>query len=226
MRAKDVSGNVSATSTSVTFATTAVSDTTAPTVPGAPAATAVTQTGATLTWAASTDSGGSGLAGYEVLRGSTVVGTATGTTLALTGLTANTAYTYAVRAKDGAGNVSASSASVTFTTAPITTTSSCAVAYSANSWSNGFTGSVRITNTSTTPLTWNLRFSFASGQQVTQGWSATWAQTGAVVTASGLSWNATLAPGASADIGFNGSHNGTNPAPTAFTVNGVACTVS
>ena len=114
---------------------------------------------------------------------------------------------------------------MTFTTLPTTSTSSCAVTYSANSWNVGFTGSVKVTNTSTSPLTWTLAFTFPSGQQVTQGWSATWAQTGSAVTATGLGWNATLAPGASTDIGFNGSHTGTNTAPTAFTVNGAACTV-
>ena len=174
--------------------------------------------------------GGSGLAGYDVYRvqgsTSTLVASPASATTTLTGLTAGTAYTYAVRAKDGAGNVSAASASVTFTTLPTTTTSSCAVKYSASSWNVGFTGSIKVTNTSTSPLTWTLGFTFPSGQQVTQGWSATWSQTGAAVTATGLGWNATLAPGASTDIGFNGSHSGTNTAPTAFTVNGVACTVS
>ena len=230
VRAKDSAGNVSGTSSPVTFTTTAATDTTAPTVPGTPAASAITPNGATLTWAASTDTGGSGLVGYDVLRvsgtTSTVVGSTAGTSLVLTGLTANTAYTYAVRAKDGAGNVSAASTSVTFTTLPTTSTSSCAVTYSANSWNVGFTGSVKVTNTSTAPLTWTLAFAFPSGQQVTQGWSATWSQTGSTVTATGLSWNATLAPGASTDIGFNGSHSGTNTAPTTFTVNGTACTVS
>ncbi|WP_456825006.1 glycoside hydrolase family 9 protein [Cellulomonas sp. P5_E12] len=230
VRAKDSAGDVSTTSASVAFTTTAAADTTAPTVPGTPAATAVTQTGAALTWAASTDAGGSGLAGYDVYRvqgtTSTLVASPTSASTTLTGLTAGTAYTYAVRAKDAAGNVSTASAPVTFTTLPTSTTSSCAVTYSANSWNVGFTGSVKITNTSTAPVTWTLGFTFPPGQQVTQGWSATWSQTGSAVTATGLGWNATLAPGASTDIGFNGSHTGTNTAPTAFTVNGVACTVS
>ncbi|WP_345598376.1 endo-1,4-beta-xylanase, partial [Thermocatellispora tengchongensis] len=43
-------------------------DTTPPTTPGTPTASNITATGATLTWTASTDSGGSGLAGYNVYR--------------------------------------------------------------------------------------------------------------------------------------------------------------
>lgn len=229
VRAKDVAGNVSAWSSSVTFTTVAVpSDTTAPSVPGTPAASAVTQTGATLTWTASTDAG-SGVAGYDVYRVSgttqTLVGSPTSATFAVTGLTAGTAYSYVVRARDVAGNASAVSSAGTFTTLPVTTTAGCKVTYSVNSWNVGFTGSVKVTNTGTTPLTWTLGFTFPSGQQVTQGWSATWTQTGSAVQAVGLGWNATLAPGASTDIGFNGSHNGTNTNPTAFTVNGQPCTV-
>ena len=36
-------------------------------------------------------------------------------------------------------------------------------------------------------------------------------------------WNGTIAPGASVELGFNGSHTGTNPRPTAFTLNGATC---
>ncbi len=230
VRAKDAAGNVSPASPTVAFTTSAATDTTAPTVPGAPVASAVGQSTATLTWTASTDTGGSGLTGYDVYRvqgaASTLVVSTPVASATLTGLTPGTATTYTVRARDAAGNVSAASPSVTVTTLPTTTTGGCAVAYSANSWNVGFTGSVRITNTSSAPLTWTLAFTFPSGQQVTQGWSATWSQTGSAVTATGLGWNATLAPGASTDIGFNGSHAGTNTAPTAFTVNGTACTVS
>jgi endoglucanase len=231
VRAKDVAGNASAWSSPVSFTTASVpADTTAPSVPGTPAATSVTETGATLSWTASTDnSGGSGLAGYDVYRVSgttqTLVGSPTAATFAVTGLTAGTAYSYVVRARDVAGNASAVSSAGTFTTLPVTTTAGCKVTYSANSWNVGFTGSVKVTNTGTTPLTWTLGFTFPSGQQLTQGWSATWTQTGTAVKAVGLGWNATLAPGASTDIGFNGSHSGTNTAPTAFTVNGQACTV-
>jgi cellulose 1,4-beta-cellobiosidase len=60
---------------------------------------------------------------------------------------------------------------------------------------------------------------------VQQGWSATWAQSGSAVTATNAAWNGALAPGASVDIGFNGSHSGTNTAPTSFTLNGTTCQV-
>lgn len=91
-------------------------DTTAPTTPANLAASGTTSTSTNLSWAASTDAGGSGLTGYEVLRGGTVIGNPSGTTFAVTGLSASTAYTFNVRAIDGAGNRSGNSNSITVTT--------------------------------------------------------------------------------------------------------------
>ncbi|GAB1512623.1 cellulose binding domain-containing protein [Actinophytocola sp. KF-1] len=104
-------------------------------------------------------------------------------------------------------------------------TGSCAVTYGVDQWPGGFTGSVTIANTSTTPLSsWRLAFSFPAGQRVTSGWGATWAQTGADVTAANLGYNGTIAPGGSVRIGFNGSWSGSNPPPAGFTVNNNPCT--
>ena len=46
------------------------------------------------------------------------------------------------------------------------------------------------------------------------------------MTAVNVSYNGTLATDGSASFGFNGSWTGSNPAPTAFTLNGIACTGS
>lgn len=93
-------------------------DTTAPSVPANLASAAKTDTTVSLSWSASTDNaGGSGLAGYGVYRNGTAVSTnVTGTTFTDTGLTASTAYSYTVRAKDNAGNWSADSAAIAVTT--------------------------------------------------------------------------------------------------------------
>lgn len=226
VRARDVAGNVSAASTAVTVTTKSdtTPDTTAPSVPTGLTATTVGETSVTLTWNASTDTGGSGLAGYDVYRGTTKVGTPTSATYTDSGLTAATAYQYTVRARDVAGNVSAASSALSVTTKSGQQTGSCKVTYNASTWNTGFTASVRITNTGTTTLNgWSLGFSFANGQKVQQGWSADWTQSGTTVTAKNAAWNGTLAPGQSADIGFNGSHSGTNANPTTFTLNGAAC---
>jgi len=224
VRAKDIAGNVSAASSAVSATTQSgsVTDTTAPSVPTGLTAGTTTSTSVPLSWTASTDN--VAVTGYDVYRGTTLVGTSTTTSYTVTGLTAATAYSFTVRAKDAAGNVSAASTAVSATTQSGSSTGTCSVSYTANSWNNGFTASVKLTNTGTTALSsWTLGFSFANGQTVTQGWSAQWSQSGTTVTAKNAAWNGTLGAGQSVDIGFNGSHSGTNNAPTAFTLNGAAC---
>lgn len=206
-------------------------DTTAPTVPGTPTASAVTATGVTLGWTASTDAGGSGLAGYDVYReaGATdaLVGSPVTASLAVTGLSPSTAYQFYVVARDGAGNSSAASAPVGVTTLPAGPGSSCQVGYSTNDWSSGFTGTVTIRNTGSATINgWSLVYAYTAGQRVTQAWSATVTQSGSSVTATNLSYNGSLAPGASTSFGFNGTHTGSNPRPATFTLNGATCTVA
>jgi Glycosyl hydrolase family 48/Cellulose binding domain/Bacterial Ig domain len=99
----------------------------------------------------------------------------------------------------------------------------CDVTYTTNDWSTGFTAAVTIRNLGDPLTSWNLGFTFPGNQQVTQGWSATWTQSGANVTATNVPWNGNLATGASVSVGFNGSYSGTNGKPTAFTINGTAC---
>ncbi len=101
----------------------------------------------------------------------------------------------------------------------------CTVSYTVSSqWPTGFTTSVNITNSSTSTVNgWTLGFTFPGNQQVTQGWSATWTQSGENVTAQNLSWNSSIAPSATINIGFNGSYSSTNTSPTAFTLNGQTC---
>ena len=107
-------------------------------------------------------------------------------------------------------------------------TTGCRVVYKvAGEWPSGFQGDVAITNLGDAVSSWTLGFDFGTtGQKVTQGWSATWTQSGTHVTAANAGWNGTLATGASTSIGFTGAWSGTNPVPAAFTLNGVTCTGS
>jgi chitodextrinase len=221
--ALDTSGNASAASTAGTFTTAAqTGDVTAPSKPGTPVASAITASGATLTWAASTDA--VGVTGYDVLRlggsaGPVVVATATGTTASVTGLTAATAYQFAVRAKDAAGNLSTLSDPVSVTTSGGSTGKSCSATYKVtNQWADGFNGEVTITNTGTTALSgWTVAFTFPGNQKVSNGWSAVWTQVGAAVTVANADWNGTLAPSASVVPGFGATYSGTNTAPATLT---------
>ena len=92
----------------------AVADTQAPTAPTSVASSSVAQTTLSLNWTASTDD--VGVTGYDVFRGTTKLATVTTTSYNVTGLTANTAYTFSVKAKDAAGNVSSASNVVNVTT--------------------------------------------------------------------------------------------------------------
>ncbi|MBV2362664.1 cellulose-binding domain-containing protein [Streptomonospora sp. NEAU-YY374] len=47
-----------------------------------------------------------------------------------------------------------------------------------------------------------------------------WPQEGTRVTAANAAWSGRLGPGASVDLGFNGTWSGADPAPEAFTLNG------
>jgi len=101
----------------------------------------------------------------------------------------------------------------------------CRVAYAVTAqWSVGFTADVNVTNLGDQLNGWSLVWTFPSGQQVTQAWNASVTASGAQVTAVNASYNATIATNATVNFGFNGSWSGSNTAPTAFTLNGVACT--
>ncbi|MFF9373426.1 glycoside hydrolase family 6 protein [Streptomyces griseoluteus] len=90
------------------------SDTQAPAAPTGLTVSATTADSVSLTWRASTDN--TGVTGYDVYRAGTKAGSVTGTSYTDTGLAAGTAYTYTVKARDAAGNVSAASAAVSATT--------------------------------------------------------------------------------------------------------------
>lgn len=94
-------------------------DTTAPSVPAGLSSPSKTSTSVSLSWNASSDNaGGSGVAGYDVFRDGTNVGSPTGTSFTVNGLAANTTFSFRVRARDNAGNASAQSAALSVATNP------------------------------------------------------------------------------------------------------------
>ncbi|WP_201779976.1 cellulose-binding domain-containing protein [Lentzea aerocolonigenes] len=113
------------------------------------------------------------------------------------------------------------------TTTPRPPARVCAVAYRVtNQWPGGFQASVTVRNTGTSTINgWTLRWSFADGQTVDGMWNATSRQSGATVNAVNANYNPQIAPGASVQIGFNGSVRGRNSVPGVFALNGEACTV-
>jgi endonuclease I len=90
------------------------SDTQAPTAPTNLAVTTKTAASVSLSWTASTDN--IGVTGYDVYMNSVLKTTVTTLTSTISGLTASTAYSFYIKAKDAAGNTSASSNTVSATT--------------------------------------------------------------------------------------------------------------
>ncbi|NYI03488.1 glycoside hydrolase family 9 protein [Allostreptomyces psammosilenae] len=191
-------------------------DTVAPTAPGAPTVTGTTSSSVALRWAAATDNvavtrytvhasaDGSGPAVATVSGGTT--------TATVTGLAAQTRYTFTVRAADAAGNVSAPSAAVTVTTqAPPAGGNAVKAQYRAadtNATDNAVRAHFRAVNDSAAPVdlsTVTLRYWFTLDGTSAAQWQVhcDWAQPGCstvtrrvVATGSG--------DGAYLEIGFTG----------------------
>ncbi|MEU3251908.1 glycoside hydrolase family 9 protein [Streptomyces sp. NPDC006997] len=102
----------------------------------------------------------------------------------------------------------------------------CEVTYTSTRWDGGFTTQVVVKNTGTRTVSpWQLSWTFGDTQRVRDPWGATVTQTGPQVVAESLSWNATLAPGATTRFGFNGTASGQVSDPRAFRLNGESCGV-
>jgi beta-xylosidase len=101
----------------------------------------------------------------------------------------------------------------------------CRVTYTVTSqWQGGFGATVSIDNLGDPLAGWQLGWSFAAGQTITQLWSGSVSQSGAQVTVTNASYNGNVPTGGSAGFGFNATSGSSNPAPATFTLNGVACT--
>ncbi|GAA1848236.1 glycoside hydrolase family 6 protein [Asanoa iriomotensis] len=122
------------------------------------------------------------------------------------------------------------------TTAPPTTTppttpptnppaGGCQVRQRFNVWPGGFTAELTVINNGPPVSNWTLMGTLGGNARLTQGWSATWTQSGAAVTARPLSWNSSLPTGGSTTIGFQGTYSGTFVPPTVWQLGGVSCAV-
>ena len=102
----------------------------------------------------------------------------------------------------------------------------CRVDYTVqNQWPGGFQGDVKVTNLGSSISSWKVAWTWPSSEQkIQQAWNADVVTSGSQVSATSVGWNGSLGTGASASFGFIGTSGSANPAPTSFTVNGVACT--
>lgn len=70
---------------------------------------------------------------------------------------------------------------------------------------------------------WALTWSFPGDQKVTNAWNATVTQSGRAVTATNVSYDASIAPGSNVQFGFQGTFTSNDASPAAFALNGTPC---
>jgi uncharacterized protein involved in high-affinity Fe2+ transport len=95
---------------SMAFASSSPTCTSTPTAPTSLAASGTTSSGTSLNWTADSAPANCSISSYTVLKNGASIGTATGTSFAVTGLSASTTYSFTVEATDAAGTSAASSA--------------------------------------------------------------------------------------------------------------------
>ncbi len=93
----------------------------------------------------------------------------------------------------------------------------CTGTYSVvSSWQGGYQAQIVVKNTGSATLNgWQLGWTFPGSQAISSLWNASYTQSGAKVTATNAPYDGTLAPGASATVGFTA--NGTSAAPSGLT---------
>ncbi|HET6532266.1 MAG TPA: cellulose binding domain-containing protein, partial [Actinoplanes sp.] len=91
-----------------------------------------------------------------------------------------------------------------------------------NQWQGGFGVNVDIRNLGDPITGWTLGFAFPGSQTISQLWNGAHTQSGAQVSVRDAGYNAAIATNGSTSFGFNGA--GSAATPTAFTLNGTACT--
>jgi hypothetical protein len=201
-------------------------------LPGSPAsltAMAVSSSQINLSWSASSTHGvtyniySAATSGFTPSASNRIASGVTATSYSNTGLAASTTRYYVVTAQSSSGE-SAPSNQATATTGA--SGAACHVTYTVTTHtSTTFSAAITIKNTGTKAINgWNLAWTWAGNQQITQSSDSTYSQSGTVAKLTNISSDAAIAAGATiSGIGFNASYSGTNTAPSAFYLNGTLC---
>jgi hypothetical protein len=219
----------SARSAPVSFTTLAGPDAVAPATPTTPTFSGVTTTSINVFWPEATDNvqvtgyhlqqlvGG----GWATIR---TVGASTGArSQTVSGLSAATAYTFAVIAFDARGNLSPRSAAATVTTLTATPAMTCRV--QVLTFGAGFQANIILLNTTPTTVNgWTVRFSLPATVPAGSLFGGVLARDGSTGSITPAAYNAAITPGGRATIGFSGwSSPAPITPPTGFTLDGVPC---
>jgi cellulose 1,4-beta-cellobiosidase len=95
----------------------------------------------------------------------------------------------------------------------------CSGTYSViNSWPGGFQGQVVVKNTGSGTLNgWSLGWTFPSSATINSLWNGSYTQSGNAVTVTNASYDGSLAPGATAMVGFTATGTSSSPSSVSCT---------
>ncbi len=101
----------------------------------------------------------------------------------------------------------------------------CAVTISrSGSWDQGYVATVVLRNLGDRAVNgWTLGWRFGADQQIRNLWNGQANQNGRQVQVRDAGWNASIAPGASVQLGFEATAAPTRADPNRFTLNGARC---
>jgi endo-1,4-beta-xylanase len=131
------------------------------------------------------------------------------------------AYTATLDALNGGGTTVPTSPTVSPTVSPTASPTAspttpggagCSATVTLNSWTGGFTASVRVTAGSAPVNGWAVTLTLPSGATVTNAWNAQNSGTTGAVRFANVSYNGRIAAGSSTEFGFQGT--GTGPTAT------------
>jgi cellulose 1,4-beta-cellobiosidase len=107
----------------------------------------------------------------------------------------------------------------TTTSPPPTGSGACTGTYSVlNSWPGGFQGQVVVKNTGSGTLNgWSLGWTFPSSATINSLWNGSFTQSGNAVTVTNASYDGSLAPGATATVGFTAMGSSGSPSSVSCT---------
>jgi hypothetical protein len=96
---------------------------------------------------------------------------------------------------------------------PPTGSGACTATYSTvNSWPGGYQAQIVVKNTGSGTLnSWNFSMPFPSGNTISSLWNGSYTLSGGTLSVSNASYDGTLAPGASATVGFTASGSSSTP---------------
>lgn len=134
-------------------------------------------------------------------------------------------YDYRVYATNASGN---SPAALVTATPKAGGAGGCAISIdTSNDWGGGQVPRIVLRNTGTSAIEgWTLRFTESNDFSIVNSWSGSFTVSGRTVTVTPASWNASLSPNASTELGFQLSYSGAKPVPGSVSLLGRSCEVS